>query len=128
MIALRVPPFNWHKEYAPHWQPGSTAFWLEPSPGDIRPGEWPMPFTVRRDLPIYDDEQGVWHHLGHEVLAFNMNLRRRGYTIVYRNGKEPGFISDQDLGMTQRPPRPQGYMGKRFFDNPPEWLIDIAKG
>lgn len=27
-------PFNWMEEYGPHWEPGSTAFWLEPRKAD----------------------------------------------------------------------------------------------
>ncbi len=26
--------FNWMEEYGPHWEPGSTAFWLEPRKAD----------------------------------------------------------------------------------------------
>jgi hypothetical protein len=30
---IELPPemaFKWERDYAPHWEPGSTAFWLEP--------------------------------------------------------------------------------------------------
>lgn len=29
-IRPRNPNFDWLKEYGPYWEPGSTAFWLEP--------------------------------------------------------------------------------------------------
>lgn len=29
-ITVELPAFNWLDDYGPHWEPGSTAFWLEP--------------------------------------------------------------------------------------------------
>lgn len=37
--------FDWHRDYGPLWEPGSTAFWLEPEAKDIKPGVWPMPMV-----------------------------------------------------------------------------------
>lgn len=30
-LTVELAPFNWLEDYGPHWEPGSTAFWLEPS-------------------------------------------------------------------------------------------------
>lgn len=29
-LTVELAPFNWLEDYGPHWEPGSTAFWLEP--------------------------------------------------------------------------------------------------
>jgi hypothetical protein len=49
--APTLPPqllFDWHRDYAPLWEPGSKAFWLEPEPGDLPAGKWPLPFVEKR--------------------------------------------------------------------------------
>lgn len=35
--------FNWERDYAPYWTPGSSAFWLAPEPGEIPAGVYPLP-------------------------------------------------------------------------------------
>lgn len=48
---ITLPPqllFDWHRDYGPLWEPGSSAFWLEPEPGDIKPGVWPMPYIKEK--------------------------------------------------------------------------------
>ena len=57
---LLVRAFDWRREYAPYWEPGTSAFWLSPGPGDLQAGEWPLPFTVPSDLPVYNEEEGEW--------------------------------------------------------------------
>lgn len=42
--------FNWKRDYGPLWEPGSTAFWLTPEPGDLPAGVWPLPFVQKGPL------------------------------------------------------------------------------
>lgn len=50
---IKLPePFNWQRDYGPLWKPGSTAFWLEPEPGDLPAGQWPLPFIKERTKVI----------------------------------------------------------------------------
>lgn len=30
-VEIELRPFSWLDDYGPHWEPGSTAFWLEPT-------------------------------------------------------------------------------------------------
>jgi hypothetical protein len=119
MMLLELPrglQFDWEREYGPLWRPGSTAFWLEPEPGDLRAGEWPLPFTVPADLPTYNDEEAEWYHRGHRVVAFNWRLNPDGHTIVYADHRVPnGFISDFHMGLCSGRPTVRGYLGRRFF-------------
>lgn len=98
----------------PHWYPGSTAFWLAPRSRDVKAGQWPWPYTVRRDLPVCIDH--VWYHNGIEVLAFNYTTSPAdGHVMGYRGDHPNGFISDEDLGWaTFR--RSGGYLGAKFYD------------
>lgn len=120
MIHVTLPApldFRWWHDYAPHWQPGSTAFWLEPEGDDIRPGEWPMPFTGQRDLPVYDETDCEWYHKGHRVEAFNWCRNPDGHRIVYADRSIPtGFISDFQLGLCSGRPSVRGYLGRAFFE------------
>lgn len=114
--------FDWLREYGPLWQPGSTAFWLAPEAGDLEPGVWPLPFTIRRDLPTYED--GEWWHDGCRVTGFNYCTDgRRGHIIVYADYRKPcGYITDFDLGMATESAgsrldsmRRGGYLGRSFW-------------
>lgn len=119
LLDIRLPApldFDWWRDYAPHWRPGSTAFWLEPSGDDIRPGEWPLPFIGQRDLPTYNEDECEWYHKGHRVVAFNYRFDPDGFAIVYADHRIPnGFISDFQMGLCSGRRTVHGYLGRRFF-------------
>lgn len=110
-------PFEWDRDYGPFWEPGSKAFWLEPKPEQIRPGVWPMPFTARKDMPIYNDEDGEWYHEGVKIRGF---FYSREYKYMHYVSKEDGnnfYISDFDLGLASRKfSRSTGYLGREWWD------------
>lgn len=62
---IELPPgllFNWHRDYGPLWEPGSTAFWLEPEPGDLPAGVWPLPCIKSSPPASGSGLSGTVHH------------------------------------------------------------------
>lgn len=66
---ITLPPrllFDWHRDYAPLWEPGSTAFWLAPEPGDLPAGMWPLPYIKTQAPAPAGGLSGTVHHYYNE--------------------------------------------------------------
>ena len=110
-------PFDWDKDYGPYWKPGDKAFWLEPKPEQITPGVWPMPFTARKDLPTYNEEDGNWYHEGSRIRGFFYSREFKYMHYVSKDDGKNFYISDFDLGLASTKYRRfNGYMGKIWWD------------
>jgi hypothetical protein len=81
--AKPIVPFDWTRDYGPLWEPGSSAFWLEPDADDIKPGVWPMPFTKPKPVPAmfhpYATASGLQMALQQQMAQAQLQNAYTGY-------------------------------------------------
>jgi hypothetical protein len=91
---IELPPkmlFDWQRDYAPLWEPGSTAFWLEPEPGDLPAGKWPLPFVKERPVN-FNQSRRAKPILEFEVRMGVVHLDPKGGTRIIAVDRENDII------------------------------------